>query len=181
MELFHFPRQRSLEGEIVKLLLCRWVLLQNQLMINWWFVACGPVILDLWDSLMKGVMLLRESPLNSQTTTPPKKKLKKVRQTFTTTAVGRSDPPLKETASSNLQKNPSGETTNSAKSPATASLEVAVEVAGRKPQGLAPKSHVQTLEESPKYTRAPQNELKMQSSQVTRPGVPGNGIHQLSH
>ena len=63
------------------------------------------------------------------------KKPQKVRP-FTTTAVGRSDPPLKETASSNLQKNPSGETTNSAKSPATASLEVAVEVAGRKPRVL---------------------------------------------
>ena len=74
---------------------------------------------------MKGVMLLRESPpkLPTQKNTP-KKKLKKSDPSRVSRWV-RSDFPFKETASY-LQKNPSGK--------ATASLEVAVEVAGRKPQ-----------------------------------------------
>ena len=78
--------------------------------------------------------------------------------------MGRSDPPLKK------QLLPTSKETQTRKQlpqrKATASLEVAVEVAGRKPQGLAPKSRFQTREESPKYTRPPQNELTQQSSHL---------------
>lgn len=120
---------------------------------------------------MKGVMLLRESPLNSQTTNP-QKKTQKSPTTLHGSAAARSGlvrSPFKETASANLQRNPNPETTPSAKShcftggggggggPQASGV-------GRKKPFSNPGGVTQI------YT-APQNGLTQQSSHLSGPGA----------